>query len=76
MITFDDVNNAYSILKNVVHKTPLLNSRSFNNITGLDVYFKAENFQRIGAFKIRGAYNKIVSLSQKLERLAEKIKRK
>ncbi|MBI3364241.1 MAG: threonine/serine dehydratase, partial [Ignavibacteriae bacterium] len=38
-------------------------SRTFNSITGNEVYFKAENFQRIGAFKFRGAYNKIASLT-------------
>lgn len=65
MITFKDIDNAYSILKNIVHKTPILISDTFNQIAGVETYFKAENFQRIGAFKIRGAYNKIVSLSQK-----------
>ncbi|MDP2207761.1 MAG: threonine/serine dehydratase [Bacteroidota bacterium] len=65
MITFDDVDNAYSILKNIVHKTPILKSRTLNKIVGVEAYFKAENFQRIGAFKIRGAYNKIASLSKK-----------
>lgn len=64
MITFEDVDNAYSILKNVVHKTPILKFSTFNKTVGVEAYFKAENFQRIGAFKIRGAYNKIVSLSK------------
>jgi len=64
MITFNDVANAYSILKNVVHRTPLLKSSTFDKFVGVDAFFKAENFQRIGAFKIRGAYNKIFSLTQ------------
>jgi threonine dehydratase len=63
LITFADIEHAYSILKHVVHKTPLLSSRTFNELTFNEVYFKAENFQRIGAFKFRGAYNKIASLT-------------
>lgn len=63
MITFADIEYAYQVVKPVVHKTPLLSSRTVNQITGNEVRFKAENLQRIGAFKIRGAYNKIASLS-------------
>ena len=64
MVTFSDIDAAYKRLKPVVHKTPLLSSRTFNNENGNEAYFKAENFQRIGAFKFRGAYNKISSLSE------------
>lgn len=64
MITFSDIELAYKTVKPVVHKTPLLSSRTFNRQSGNEVYFKAENFQRIGAFKFRGAYNKISSLSE------------
>lgn len=64
MITFSDVESAYKVLKPVVHKTPLLSSTTFNHLTNNEVYFKAENFQRIGAFKFRGAYNKIASLTE------------
>jgi threonine ammonia-lyase medium form len=63
MISFTDIEQAYRILKPIVHKTPLLSSSTFNEYTGNEVYFKAENFQRIGAFKFRGAYNKIASLT-------------
>ncbi len=63
MINIERIQTAYKILQPVVHKTPLLSSRTFNEMTGNDVYFKAENFQRIGAFKFRGAYNKISSLT-------------
>lgn len=63
MIAFSDIEQAYRVLKPVVHRTPVLNSRTFNRLTGNEVYFKAENFQRIGAFKFRGAYNKISSLT-------------
>ena len=63
MINIESIQTAYKILQSVVHKTPLLSSRTFNETTGNEVYFKAENFQRIGAFKFRGAYNKISSLT-------------
>lgn len=64
MISFSDIESAYSVLKPVVHKTPLLSSRTFNRMNGNETYFKAENFQRIGAFKFRGAYNKLSSLTE------------
>ncbi len=65
MIDFSDIESAYSVLQNVVNTTPLLTSETFNKLAGVNTFFKAESFQRIGAFKIRGAYNKIFSLSQK-----------
>ena len=64
MVAIQDIEAAYVRLKPVVHKTPLLSSRTFNIRTGNDVLFKAENFQRVGTFKIRGAYNKISTLSK------------
>lgn len=63
MISFHDIEEAYRVVRPVVHETPLLSSRTFNERTGNTIFFKAENLQRIGAFKIRGAYNKIHSLS-------------
>ena len=63
MVTFADIERAAAVLRPVAHRTPLLSSRTFNALTGNEVYFKAENFQRIGAFKFRGAYNKIHSLT-------------
>jgi len=64
MISITDIELAYTIVKPVVHKTPLLTSRGMNDRCGNEVFLKAENFQRVGAFKIRGAYNKIASLTQ------------
>ena len=64
MVTLQDVQQAYNVLSPVVHRTPLLSSSTFNLMNGNTVYFKAENLQRIGAFKFRGAYNKIASLSE------------
>jgi threonine dehydratase len=64
MVAIQDIEAAYARLKSVIHKTPLLSSRTFDIWTGNEVLFKAENFQRVGAFKIRGAYNKISLLSK------------
>jgi threonine dehydratase len=63
MIQFSDVEEAYRRLKPVVHHTPLMRSRTFDRLSGNSVLIKAENLQRIGAFKIRGAYHKIASLA-------------
>lgn len=46
-----------------IHKTPILTSHLLNKLTGSELYFKCENFQRMGAFKIRGAVNAILNLS-------------
>ncbi|MBI4427913.1 MAG: threonine/serine dehydratase [Ignavibacteriales bacterium] len=63
MIAFSDIEAAYHVVKPIVHKTPLLTSATLDRHCDNRVFLKAENFQRIGAFKIRGAYNKIASLS-------------
>ncbi|MGB2869106.1 MAG: threonine/serine dehydratase [Bacteroidota bacterium] len=63
MVTIADIEAAYRVVQPVVHKTPLVSSASFDWHSGNSVLLKAENFQRVGAFKIRGAYNKIHSLS-------------
>jgi len=46
------------------HRTPVLTSRYFNDRTGADIFFKCENFQRVGAFKFRGATNAVQALSE------------
>ncbi len=63
MLTFDEIIAAKKRLNGVAHRTPVLTSRQFNEQVGAEVFFKAENFQRAGAFKFRGAYNKIASLT-------------
>ncbi|WOO81548.1 Serine racemase [Vanrija pseudolonga] len=55
--TFADVEAAAKRIEGVAHKTPVLTSTTANALLGAEVYFKAENFQRMGAFKFRGAYN-------------------
>ncbi|MEP7337418.1 MAG: threo-3-hydroxy-L-aspartate ammonia-lyase [Acidobacteriota bacterium] len=63
MLTFDDILQAHERIAGVAHRTPVLTSRQFNELAGCEVFFKAENFQRAGAFKFRGAYNKLASLT-------------
>ena len=50
-------------IKPFIHNTPVLTSRLINEIAGADLYFKCENFQRMGAFKMRGAANAIMQLT-------------
>jgi threonine dehydratase len=61
-VTYDDVEAAAARLEGQAHRTPTLTSRSFNAAAGVETWFKCEQFQRAGAFKFRGAYNKIASL--------------
>ena len=56
-ISFDDIRAAAARLKGHAHHTPVLSSRTADERTGAEVFFKAENFQRMGAFKFRGAFN-------------------
>jgi len=51
-------------LKNHVHKTAVISSRLIDEIAGTEIYFKCENFQRMGAFKFRGATNAILNLNE------------
>ena len=59
MLTWQDIEAARKRLAGVAHRTPVLTSRQFDESAGATVFFKAENLQRGGAFKFRGAYNKI-----------------
>lgn len=63
-ISFEDVKSAAQVLKGVAHRTPILTSRTVNELTGYQIYFKCENLQRMGAFKFRGAYNALSRLSE------------
>lgn len=64
MISLDDVRDAARQLEGVAHRTPVLTSTTLDELCGARVFIKAENFQRIGAFKFRGAYNVISRLSE------------
>lgn len=63
MLTPDLIRQAQVRIAGRVHHTPVITSRSFNLLAGREVFFKCENLQRAGAFKIRGATNKILSLT-------------
>ncbi|HTI28273.1 MAG TPA: pyridoxal-phosphate dependent enzyme [Kutzneria sp.] len=63
MLTLDDVQDAAARLKGVAHRTPVLRSRTLDGQAGAEVFLKCENFQRIGAFKFRGAYNAVSRLT-------------
>jgi threonine dehydratase len=62
MISLDDVRAAAQRIDGVAHHTPVLTSRALDETVGASVFLKAENLQRIGAFKFRGAYNAVASL--------------
>ncbi|MEX0878607.1 MAG: pyridoxal-phosphate dependent enzyme [Thermoanaerobaculia bacterium] len=59
MLTWEEIEKAGKRLAGVAHRTPVLHSRQFDAAAGTTVFFKAENLQRGGAFKFRGAYNKM-----------------
>lgn len=59
MVTIKDIRDARERMMPYVHKTPLIYSNSFSRMTGAEVYIKAENLQKTGSFKVRGAFNKI-----------------
>lgn len=63
MVTYKDVLAASERIAGVAHRTPVLTSTTANEIAGATLFFKAENFQRMGAFKFRGAYNAIAKLT-------------
>ncbi|MEP7300663.1 MAG: pyridoxal-phosphate dependent enzyme, partial [Caldimonas sp.] len=55
--TYDDVAAAAARIAPAAHRTPVLTSRSADEQVGARLFFKCENFQRMGAFKFRGAFN-------------------
>jgi threonine dehydratase len=61
-VTFEDVARAAERLRGVAHRTPAITSATLDERTGAQVFLKAENLQRMGAFKFRGAYNRLVQL--------------
>ena len=62
MLDLKSIEKAYDRVSNVVHRTPLSYAPILSQLSGYEVYLKKENLQRTGAFKIRGAFNKIASL--------------
>ncbi|WP_102348535.1 threonine ammonia-lyase [Bacillus sp. Marseille-P3661] len=64
MINLQDIVQAQTVLKGVVHETHLDYSKTFSDLSHNSVYIKLENLQKTGSFKVRGAYNKIISLNK------------
>lgn len=63
MPEFEDIKKAHELIKPYVHRTPVLSSKSINEMTGGNLFFKCENLQKVGAFKFRGACNAVFSLN-------------
>lgn len=63
-LTIAEIKEAAGVLKGVIYTTPVDYSRTFSGLTGSNVYFKTENVQKTGSFKIRGAYYKISRLAK------------
>ncbi|MDB9999652.1 pyridoxal-phosphate dependent enzyme [Porticoccaceae bacterium] len=68
-VTYNDIRQSHERIKPFIHRTPILTSRIINELVGAELYFKCENFQKGGAFKARGAFNAVHSLSE--EQLAK-----
>jgi len=62
MVSFDDIARAHERIKTHAERTPVLTSTTVDGLTGAKVLFKCENFQRMGAFKFRGAFNALSQL--------------
>ena len=62
--TLDDMLEAHERIKPYIHRTPVLTSRFLNELAGCEMFFKCENFQKAGAFKVRGASNAVFGLSE------------
>ncbi len=60
----EDLLSCHEKIKPYIHRTPVMSSRLLNEISGSNIYFKCENFQRMGAFKMRGAAHAIANLSE------------
>jgi len=63
-IDWETISEAHERIRARIHRTPVLTSTTFNAMSGAELFFKCENFQKTGSFKIRGASNAILSLCQ------------
>ncbi len=64
MITKKSIEEAHDRIRTYIHNTPVLTSQSLNDIAGCEIFFKCENFQKVGAFKARGAINAVLLLTE------------
>ncbi len=67
-LTLRDIQEAHERILPFVHRTPVLTSASLDALIGAQLHFKCENFQKVGAFKARGAHNAVLSLSDEQAR--------
>ena len=63
MVSLSDVKAAHERIKKYTVYTPVMISTTIDKLTGSSVFFKCENFQRVGAFKFRGAFNTVSQLT-------------
>jgi threonine dehydratase len=63
-----DIQSAHRRIKPFIHKTPVFTSQQLNRLFGCELFFKCENFQKVGAFKFRGATNAVLSLTEEQKR--------
>ncbi len=61
--TLQDIERVHEAIQPFIHRTPVMSATSINDIVGCQVYFKCENFQKIGAFKMRGATSAVLTLT-------------
>jgi len=66
MLDINDIKDSFKNIQDFIHKTPLIYSNSFSKMTGAEVYLKAENLQKTGSFKVRGAFNKMIHVGGKV----------
>lgn len=62
--SLDDIRVAHARIQPYIHRTPILTSSAINEIAGCEIFFKCENFQKVGAFKARGAANAVMKLTE------------
>ena len=63
-VTITDIERAAELLEGVIERTPVAHSRALSQRLGSEVFFKCENLQRAGSFKVRGAYVRMAKLSE------------
>ena len=64
MVNFNHIESAHNRISNFIHNTPILTCENINKETNTNLFFKCDNFQKTGSFKIRGATNTILQLSK------------
>lgn len=69
LLDLADIRLAHKRIRPFIHRTPVLTSRQLNRIYGCELYFKCENFQKVGAFKFRGATNAVLCLADDQKKL-------